>query len=346
MRLVHYHFGTDGGAEGFFVHLVNGLAARGIEQKVVIRPRRQWRKEIDQVAEVMAESHFRRLSVSRLTLPGYLSSVYREWQPDAILAWMSRAGHLLPASSPALRMARLGTYPGQLKQFMHADVLICNTPGVAAHVRRLGWKRGIRMISNFTSTEQVVPICRQELGTPEHAPVICTVGRLVHIKGVDVLIRSLRYAPEFYLWIVGDGEKRSALESLAQELKVQDRVRFLGWKTDPRPYTRASNISVMASRHEALGNVILEAWTQRVPVVSSRSAGPLWFVRDGENGLLVDIDDVVGFAAAFRKIVADPRLANRLIQGGVTTLENQFSEQAIVDQYLEVLAEQRAVAAA
>lgn len=347
MRLFHYHFGgSDGGTEVFFIRLVTALANRGVDQKVVIRPQRRWRKDIEQVAEVVAESHFRSLSVSRFILPYTLNSCYRKWQPDAILTWGYKAGRLLPQTLHSIRLARLGDYPTDLQQFKNADIIIGNTPGVVEYVQKLGWEREVRMISNFTTSEQVDPACRQELDTPEHAPVICTVGRLVDIKGIDVLIRSLAYASEFYLWIVGEGEERSALESLAQELNVQNRIRFTGWISDPRPYIRASNISVLASRHETLGNVILEGWAQRVPVVSSRSEGPLWFVRDGENGLLVDIDDVAGFAAAFRKIVADPQLANRLIQGGATTLENQFSEQAIVDQYLEVFSEQRTAIAA
>lgn len=49
---MHFHFGKDGGAERFFVHLLNGLAARGVQQRVVIRPGRAWKRDIDQSVEV------------------------------------------------------------------------------------------------------------------------------------------------------------------------------------------------------------------------------------------------------------------------------------------------------
>ena len=47
MRVMHFHFGKDGGAERFFVHLLNGLAERGVEQRIVIRPGRNWKQKID-----------------------------------------------------------------------------------------------------------------------------------------------------------------------------------------------------------------------------------------------------------------------------------------------------------
>lgn len=60
MKVMHFHFGKDGGAERFFVHLVNGLARRGVEQTVVIRPGRGWRSQIENAATII-ESNFRNL---------------------------------------------------------------------------------------------------------------------------------------------------------------------------------------------------------------------------------------------------------------------------------------------
>ena len=97
----------------------------------------------------------------------------------------------------------------------------------------------------------------------------------------------------------------------------------------------------MASSHEPLGNVILEAWAQGTPVVSSRSEGPQWFMRDGENGLMVDIGDADGFAQAIDRIASDASLGERLAERGHETLMNQFSKQAITDAYLKLFASKR-----
>ena len=337
MKILHYHFGKDGGAERFFVHLVNALARRGVEQKVVIRPKRSWRSHIDQAAEVFAESHFRNTSLDRLWLPSRVKQMVKKWRPDAILAWMSRAGHLLPATSNCLRFARLGDYPDRLTQFKHADVLICNTPGIAEQVRQMGWSRGVQVVTNFTCTERAAPVARESLDTPSDVPLICSVGRLVPRKGFDVLIRALAKTPHAHLWIVGNGQEDANLRNLAKQLNVMSRIRFVGWKEDPRPYTAASDISAMASSHEPLGNVILEGWSQRVPVIAARSEGPSWLVQHEQNGLLVDIGDDEGFAQAFRRLCDEPDLVQRLVAGGEASLNGRYSEQAVVDNYLKVL---------
>jgi glycosyltransferase involved in cell wall biosynthesis len=94
----------------------------------------------------------------------------------------------------------------------------------------------------------------------------------------------------------------------------------------------------MSSSHEPLGNVILESWAQGTPVVSTRSEGPQWFMRDGENGLMVDIGDAEGFARAIEQIVADNSLSTRLAERGHETLVGQFSREAITDAYLQLFA--------
>jgi glycosyltransferase involved in cell wall biosynthesis len=236
-----------------------------------------------------------------------------------------------------LRFGRLGDYPNRLNQFRNADVLICNTPGIVERVRQLGWKRRIEVVTNFTCTEQVAPIARSELNTPEGVPLVCSAGRMVPRKGFDTVIRAVATLADTYLWIVGDGPESSNLHRLVEELGMEGRLRFAGWRDDPRPYIAASDVFAMASRHEPLGNVILEGWAQRVPVVATRSEGPLWLIQDGENGLLADIEDHEQFAQAILRAMSDHNLAAKIVRGGKASLEERFSEQAVVDRYIQVL---------
>jgi glycosyltransferase involved in cell wall biosynthesis len=342
MKILHFHFGKDGGAEHFFINLAHAMAQRGVDQKVVIRPQRRWRSDIEQVAEIAAESHFRNASYHRLWLPMRVRSLINRWQPDAILAWMSRAGHLLPRSATCLRCVRLGDYPDRLTQFRHADMLICNTPGILDRVRDLGWKRDARVITNFTRTSRVAAVPRETLDTPQGVPLISSVGRLIPRKGFDVLVRAIAGIPDAYLWILGEGPEEGALRALAGQLGVANRVRFAGWRHDPRPFVAASDISAMASRHEPLGNVILEGWAQGVPVVATRSEGPSWIIQNGDNGILVDIDDHEGFASAFRLLLADSQLTAKVVAGGEASLRGRFSEDSVVAEYLDAFSAERA----
>ncbi len=335
MKVFHFHFGKDGGAERFFTHLVNALARRGVEQTSVIRPQRAWRADIEGVSSIV-ESHFRNLSPDRLLLPRRVMRMAQDERPDALMAWAPRASELMPAYAGCIKISRLGDYPPRLDYFRNTDVIVANTPGIADHVRSLGWTRGLEVISNFTDTVRVSPVARSAADTPEGVPVIMSMGRFVHRKGFHTLIEAMAAVPNAFLWLAGDGEERQALETLAAEQGVADRVRFLGWLADARPHLAASDIFVMPSLHEPLGNVILEAWAQGRPVVSSRSEGPSWFMRDGENGLLAEIGDAAGLARAIRRIIAEEGLAAQLAEGGRATLMAQFSEEAVAGAYLEL----------
>ena len=335
MKIMHFHFGKDGGAERFFVHLVNALGERGVEQTSVIRPGRIWRKDIEGATRII-ESNFRNLSLDRILLPMKVSSMARREKPDALFAWMPRASRLMPNYKGCIKISRLGDYPTNLSYFKNTDVHVCNTPGIGEHVRRIGWKRGVEVISNFTNTERVTPIDRKSVDTPEDAPVVMSMGRFVPRKGFALLTEAVAKLPGVYLWLAGDGEEMGNVRKLAADLGVADRVRFLGWQKDTRPYVAAADIFVMPSSHEPLGNVILEAWAQQKPVVSSRSEGPTWFMRDGENGLLVDIGDTDGFTRAIERLINDRQLADHVAFGGHETLMGQFSEEAVANAYIEL----------
>jgi glycosyltransferase involved in cell wall biosynthesis len=341
MKIAHFHFGKDGGAEKFFVHLVNALAERGVEQKAIIRPQRQWRADLHPSIGVR-ESHFRTVSLDRVLLPLHARSMIRRWRPDCVLGWMPKGAKLVPDEPGPLKLARLGDYPTELRKFRNIDTLVCNTPGIAQHVREMGWERGVEIISNFTEIEKVTAIAREALDTPRDAYVVSSMGRFVPRKGFDVLIRMLAERPGVYLWILGDGEEERNLKALAAELGVAGRVRFAGWQKDPRPYIAASDCFAMASSHEPLGNVVLEAWAQDVPVVSTRAEGPNWFMCDRENGLLVDIGDYKGFGGAVEKLRQDRELAASIVRGGRKTLTEMFSEDAIVGAYLDLISAERA----
>lgn len=335
MRVHHFHFGKDGGAERFFVHLVNAFARRGVEQSCVIRKNRVWRRDIETVADI-TESNFRNVSLDRFLLPIKVHAMAKSHKPDAIMAWAPRASELMPAYKGCIKLSRLGDYPTKLDYFKNTDIIVCNTPGIGERVRSLGWTRGVEVISNFTNTQEIAPISKALLDTPENAPVVMSMGRFVKRKGFHTLIDAVAALPGVYLWLAGDGEERESLEAQVDARGMRERVRFLGWQDDTRAYVSAADIFVMPSSHEPLGNVILEAWAQKKPVVSSRSEGPMWFMRDGENGLLTDIGDDAGFAAAISSLLNDKALSQRVASGGHETLMQQFSEEAIASAYIEL----------
>lgn len=336
MKIFHFHFGKEGGAERFFVQLAQSLTDQGVEQKVVMRPNRLWQQQIAKTAKIIALSNFRNLSLDRLLLPLKVNRLIQREKPDVLFAWMPKSCQLMPDYKECLKITRLGDYPQNLKHFDNIDIIICNTPGIAEHVRSLGWKRDIKVISNFTSTTVATPYTRSKLDTPKDAFLVSTMGRFVPRKGIDLVIDAVYKIPECYLWIIGSGREEKNLRDKVKTLGMEDRVRFTGWQADPRPYISASDAFCAASRVEPLGNVVLEAWGQNCPVVSTRSQGPSWFMKNERDGLLTAIDDVEAIAASFTRIRNDPALAKSLVEGGRATLENKFSREAITQEYIKL----------
>ena len=335
MKVLHIHFGKEGGAERFFVNLARALAGCGVEQRFVIRPGRTWRPEIAPLGPII-ENHYRNLSVSKYITRRRVHRMIARWQPQAIVAWMNRASQLVQAAGPALKMTRLGDYPKSLKHYRHNDCLVVNTPGIAERCRALGWDRPVHVITNFPREVEPAPVSRAALDTPEDAFVVVGSGRFVHRKGFDTLLRAVARLPGAWAWLVGEGEKRAELEALARELGIAGRVRFTGWVDEPMHYVAAGDAYVMASRHEPLGNVILESWRAGVPVVTTRSEGPMWFVEDGRDALMVDIDDAGAMSEALARIRADGALAASLVRAGREKLAAQFSKDVIVQRYLDL----------
>ncbi|NKX44722.1 glycosyltransferase [Roseicyclus persicicus] len=334
-KILHMHFGKEGGAERFFVNLVHAFGEAGMEQRFITRPGRLWRDEIADLGPII-ENHYRRLDPSSLWLTWRVRRMVRDWRPDVIMAWMSRSSRLIPDWPGAVKLTRLGDYPRHLRHFRHNDVIVANTPGIAERCRELGWTRPLHVVSNFARQVEVRPVARADHGTPEDAFVIAGSGRFVGRKGFDTLVRAAAAVPGAWLWLAGAGEREAELKALAADLGILPRTRFFGWVDEPMHYVAAADVYVMPSRHEPLGNVILEAWHARVPVVSTRSEGPSWFATDGQDALMVDIDDVTAMAAAIARVREEPGLAQRLVAGGAATLEAKFTRARVIEHYMDL----------
>ncbi|MEI2387824.1 glycosyltransferase [Breoghania sp. JC706] len=336
MRLIHIHLGIKGGAERFFVALVNALASRGVEQQAFVFPDRIWKNDIAPVCTVH-ERQFSRSHISRHFTNRWISGIARDFKADAVISWMPQASRWIPAKGNLLRAARLGDYPEKLDYFENCDLLICNTPDIARHCAEIGWKRDLKVISNFTETNPVLAIDRKVLDTPDDAFVVLGMGRFVERKGFDTLIRAVSRLDGAYLWLLGEGEEEENLRRLAVETGLAPRLRFGGWVADPAAHLAAADVFCIPSSHEPLGNVVLEAWAAQRPIVSTTSEGPSWLIEDGIQGLLAPIGDHERIARALARVRGEQGLAGSLIEAGSEKLMAEFSKDVIAERYIETL---------
>jgi phosphatidylinositol alpha-1,6-mannosyltransferase len=183
------------------------------------------------------------------------------------------------------------------------------------------------------------------------------VGRLVERKGVRYLLEALAaMAPsiEARAVIIGDGPERPALEALARELGVIERVEFRGWVSPAelhRAYESASAFALPAvvdrrGDTEGLGMVLLEAMTYEIPVVSTPLGGIPDIVEPNRTGMLVPPNDALALAAALTTLATDAALARRLGVAGRQSAETNFSWEGVLAKwramYARVMAGQHA----
>ncbi len=328
-----------GGAETFFVTLALALAEDGLEQRVVMRrnPGRAARLRAGGVEPLELRFGGPLDWRTRWALRRELAA----WRPDVAVTWMSRASHLMPKGD-FTHLGRLGGYY-DLKYFRKCDHLLGITPAIVEYVVAEGWPaERAHYMPNFVDLEAAPPLPRSELDTPEETPLVLALGRHHVNKAFDVLLKALSNVPGATLWLAGDGPERAALEALAGELGVAPRVRFLGWRTDLAALYGAADICVFPSRHEPFGTVTLEAWAAGVPLIAAAAAGPAGIVRDGEDGLLVPVDDPDALAAALRHLIDDAGLRARLAERGRARWRADFTKPAAVRRWRDLFDKVRA----
>jgi glycosyltransferase involved in cell wall biosynthesis len=230
-----------------------------------------------------------------------------------------------PASRSQRRLKRLAS--------LALDAHVAVGTGLARRIEaEVGLPAGLlRVIPNSVADRRVDPVPK-----PVEGPTVGVLARLAPEKGLDVLIRALAELDGVTALLVGEGPEHGALEDLARETAVAERVRFLGWVPNPRAWLGAFDVLALPSRYEGLPHAVLEGLLAEVPVVATNVGSVAEVVRDGETGILVPPDDPAALAEAIRGLLSDPESARRLAEAGRSLVLERFRPEAMVSAY-EVL---------
>jgi len=146
---------------------------------------------------------------------------------------------------------------------------------------------------------------RLELGMQGFS--MLSVGHLQSHKGHDLVIQALPALPDASLYVAGSGPDRKKLEDLAQTLKVQERVHFLGSlsQSELKRYYGSADALVLASSREGWANVLLESMACGTPVIASNVCGTPEVVTAPEAGVLMSERTPQGVIEAVRRLRAE-----------------------------------------
>jgi glycosyltransferase involved in cell wall biosynthesis len=192
-----------------------------------------------------------------------------------------------------------------------ADAVVGQSRDTVRHVTELyGVRRDVGLIPlGIERPPPVAHASRAQFGVPEDAFVLVTIGRLVARKATTRLVDTLAATSlrDTHLLIVGDGPDREAIQQRAAERGIANRVHLLGQVSDAEKHAAlaVADAFVTTSQHEGFGLVFLEAMAFGLPIVCYDRGGQTDFLKHGETGFVVHLNDESAFTAAMLELHAD-----------------------------------------
>ncbi|MGO1371977.1 MAG: glycosyltransferase family 4 protein [Senegalia sp. (in: firmicutes)] len=175
------------------------------------------------------------------------------------------------------------------------------------------------------------------------------VGRLEKQKNFPLLIRAFakfhKKFPDYTLVIYGEGKLRKDLEELSRTLLPEGSYCFPGRNPNVLEYIKSAQMLVLSSNYEGMPNVVIEAMAVGLPVISTNcpSGGSAELIEDGENGLLVPVNDVKSLYESMCKIAEQKKLADKLSRNAVK-IKKRLDSKIVSEkwkEYLDAICNQR-----
>ena len=301
----------------------------------------------------------------RYALPKIMRLIWQR-RPDVVL---STLGHL----NLALAMLR-PLLPNGVRYIGREACIVSETLSRYAHPRLWGWAyrhfyprfdvvvcqsvymrddlighfafppRKVVVIHNPVDIERIRRLAAEVISTDDEAPALHTdaglhvvgAGRLSDEKGFDLLIEALALCDDRgpRLTLLGEGPLRAALEELARQRGVADRVRFAGFQKNPYPFFVRADAFVLSSRCEGFPNVVLEALACGTSVIAMPCPGGVAEITETAGGvLLASAVDAESLSVAIKRFFAGETRSRRI------TLA-PFHVDKIVEQYQSLLIDQ------
>jgi N-acetyl-alpha-D-glucosaminyl L-malate synthase BshA len=212
-------------------------------------------------------------------------------------------------------------------------------------IKHFGIVRPIEVVTNFVNCDVYLPIkdeaaravARARLARPDEAILMHLsnfrpVKRVMDVVKVFALVA--REVPARLL-LVGDGPDRSTAEWLAHDLKIHDKIHFMGKQERVNELLPLADLMLMPSALESFGLAALEAMACKVPSIATRVGGVPELIDDGITGLLYSVGDVEAMAAGALGLIKDRDRLQAMRDAGRKTAQKRFCSSLVVPQYVK-----------
>jgi glycosyltransferase involved in cell wall biosynthesis len=197
-------------------------------------------------------------------------------------------------------------------------------------------------VRRFTSNKERKRDSFKRYPLPENAsPVLGNVGMFEERKGQVVLLEAISKLvngplPDIHLILVGEGPDEQMLKDKVREMKLDNNVTFFPFTREPMYVFERIDILVLSSLYkEGLPNVLLEAMSMNVPVISSKMAGVPEIIKDGKTGYMVEPGKSGQLAGAISKLWSDRTAYKKISRNGRKLMEESFDKEVQFAEFLE-----------
>lgn len=178
---------------------------------------------------------------------------------------------------------------------------------------------------------------REDMNIPEDAFVVGMVGRMSPQKAPDVFVKMAKRVKDevsnAHFIIVGNGNQEAEIRKYVEDNGFSDSLHITGWVDNPMSYVELFDVACLLSRWEGFGLALPEYMMAGKPIVASRVDAIPNIIRDGENGLLVKVDDDVGAGQAVLRIYQEDGLKDRLVTQGLEEVHSRFNARRVSEEH-------------
>jgi GalNAc-alpha-(1->4)-GalNAc-alpha-(1->3)-diNAcBac-PP-undecaprenol alpha-1,4-N-acetyl-D-galactosaminyltransferase len=221
------------------------------------------------------------------------------------------------------------------KTYPLATKLVVQTPSIKAYFETFMKSAQLVIIKNPLAPELAA---KRDLKITKDS-IILNVGRLDYQKNQDLLIKAFANVKNegWMLNIIGEGVNRSTYEDLIKSLKIENKAKLLGNKTDVDTYYNKSSIFVFSSRFEGFPNALTEAMYFGLPSISTDCpSGPSELISDGYNGFLIPVEDQQALEIQLQKLMNDSNLRAKFSENSIKTTE-EFQSNVIAGHWKTII---------
>lgn len=197
-----------------------------------------------------------------------------------------------------------------------------------------------KVIYNIIDRDDIIKKAKEKCPIKRSSKfVISNVGRLTKQKRQDRLIEAIailnhKYGVDTECWILGQGELEEKLKQHAKDLKIEEKIKFLGFRSNPYPFVKESDIFMLSSDTEGYPLVVCEALCLGKPILSTDITGPNEILSEG-GGILTELS-AEALAEATHTLLKDQELINKK-QNEAIVISNSFSTKEIMNQIYAIL---------